>query len=273
MLRSIIVGHVVCVTCLLGQAVPEVAAVVNAGSFQERIAPGAIVSIFGNDLADRAEVSAGIPLATELSGITITFNGKPAPLLGVFASGFNQINAVVPWQLGKASSASVVVWQGGEAITEPLEVQISETAPGMFEFPPGSGRGIVTFDATRGFVGWAQCSGRGPQNGGPRPGEVVVIWLTGLGAVDVEVEDGLPGPLAPLAVPLAEVKVLFDGVEAEILAVLLHPTLVGLFQINAIVPPDLDLGGLAQVNEFPLVVEAGGVRSKELTICVRAKLN
>jgi uncharacterized protein (TIGR03437 family) len=258
MLQAIIVGHVVCVTCLLGQAVPEVAAVVNGGSFQERIAPGAIVSIFGNDLADRTEVSAGIPLATELSGITITFNGKPAPLLGVFDGVFNQINAVVPWQLGKASSASVVAWRGGEAITEPLEVQVSETAPAMFEFPPGSGEGIVTFNPNTGFSTWARCNGPSP-----RPGEIVVIWLTGLGAVDVAVVDGLPGPLAPLAVPLAEVKVLFDGVEAEILAVLLHPTLVGLFQINAIVPPDLDLGGLAQDTEFPLVIEAGVSRAEQ----------
>ena len=60
------------------------------------IAPGAIVAIFGTDLASDTQVASDVPLPTTLGDTSVTFNNIPVPLF--FVSG-TQINAQVPFEL------------------------------------------------------------------------------------------------------------------------------------------------------------------------------
>src|SRR5580765_7617788 len=66
----------------------------NAANGLSTVTPGSLVSIFGSNLASGLAVADSIPLATTLSGVSVTFNGIQAPLL--FVSG-GQINAQLPW--------------------------------------------------------------------------------------------------------------------------------------------------------------------------------
>ncbi len=76
----------------------------NAASFQNGIAPGSIVSIFGNNLATATDAATRFPLPLELAGASVRINGIAAPLL--YASP-GQINAQVPYELKTGSAFQV----------------------------------------------------------------------------------------------------------------------------------------------------------------------
>jgi uncharacterized protein (TIGR03437 family) len=63
---------------------------------EKQIAPGSLVSIYGRDLANETRVADSAPLPLNLAGVSVFFNGQPAPLLFVSP---DQINAQVPFGL------------------------------------------------------------------------------------------------------------------------------------------------------------------------------
>lgn len=73
--------------------------VVNAATFAQKetrahaIAPGSIVTIFGNNLARATAAATSLPLPKELAGTVVTFEDVAAPLSYVSP---DQINAQVP---------------------------------------------------------------------------------------------------------------------------------------------------------------------------------
>src|SRR5580658_10075632 len=68
---------------------PVVQAVLNGASYSGNIAPGTWVSIFGTELAPSTATASGVPLQTSLGGVSVTFNGMPAPLYYVSATQIN----------------------------------------------------------------------------------------------------------------------------------------------------------------------------------------
>src|SRR5258708_1004448 len=76
---------------------PQIASggIVNAASWSSPVAPGALIAIFGTNLANR-EQSASTPLPFTLGGTSLAINGIPAPLAFVSPG---QINAQVPSSL------------------------------------------------------------------------------------------------------------------------------------------------------------------------------
>ena len=64
--------------------------VVNGAEFTASVAPGGIVTIFGEGLANGTAQFSTVPLPTSLKGTTVTVNGEPLPLYYVSP---NQINA------------------------------------------------------------------------------------------------------------------------------------------------------------------------------------
>src|ERR1017187_10736685 len=89
--------------CLL--PVPGVTAVVSAASFtSSAIAPGELVTIFGNSIGPSAPVGLVVEsgkVETSLTGLTVGFDGTLAPLLYATAG---QINAVVPFAVAGKST-------------------------------------------------------------------------------------------------------------------------------------------------------------------------
>ena len=141
--------------------------VVNAGSlapFTASWAPGELVSIFGSNLATTTRTDGTLP--TTLAGVQVMVNGTPAPIYFVSPG---QINAVIPLGITTAT-ASIQVINGGTPSNTVVNY-IAQTAPGVFN--------SVTLPAIQ-HSDYTMVTPTSPAH----PGETLLVYLTGLGAVD-----------------------------------------------------------------------------------------
>jgi uncharacterized protein (TIGR03437 family) len=92
-----------------------------------------------------------------------------------------------------------------------------------------------------------------------QPGQYIVVYANGLGAVDNPPPSGeaTPSPTAaqPLAATLGTPTVTIGGVAAQVLFSGLTPGSIGLYQIDVVVPPN------APAGVQPLVIAQNGVWS------------
>ncbi len=114
---------------LIGTAIPDTPAVVNGASFQAgaAVAPGSIVSLFGNFGVPATRAAHGQNLPTVLAGVSVRVSGALAPL---FYVGPNQINAQLPYETAAGNWPIVVSVNGADL--EAGTVQEQATAPGLF---------------------------------------------------------------------------------------------------------------------------------------------
>jgi len=91
------------------------------------VAPGSIISIFGDGLAPVLEVGRVNPLAQNIAGVTVTVNDRILPLLYVSP---NQINAQVPSDLGDGDYGLQVHNIGQDDISATFSV--ARNSPGLF---------------------------------------------------------------------------------------------------------------------------------------------
>ncbi|MDA1313323.1 MAG: hypothetical protein O2968_08315 [Acidobacteria bacterium] len=258
----------------------QITGVFDAAGGQALISPGAIVSVFGNFVEITATASS-VPLAENLAGFSVTFNGIPGALFGVFDDAFDQSNVQVLWNVD-VSSGKVEVkvhWQDDttEVWSDPFEADAASASPGIYMHPPLTTRAIVTNFKQPGddviADSWAQPLGSipGVVTQPAAIGGVATIWSNGLGRVSPLPATGNIPP--PGTVPFTEeiVRVFVGDVEAQVLGAVLQPTSVGLNQINIIIPE-----GVTPGDAVPIVIEVEcdadtKIRSREdATIAVRA---
>ena len=99
--------------------------VVNAASFLPGpVAPGEVITIFGAGLGPEE----GLAADTGLAGVRVLFDGAEAPLLYVQS---NQIYARVPEGVSAGGSVRLAIDYQGQ-VTEELELETAESAPGLF---------------------------------------------------------------------------------------------------------------------------------------------
>jgi len=215
--------------------------VVNGASFAgwpHPVAPGAVVSLFGSGLAARESISATHPLpTTKIDDVTVTINGTPAPLYFVSPG---QISLQVPYGL-KGNSVTVRVSNSRGASNE-VQAPLAATSPGVF-----------LCGDFRGCVSHADGSLVSPQNPA-RPGETVMIWLTGLGELSPTVPTGAAHPAAPLAwAAEMPISVLFGGEPSpRVQFAGGAPGFAGLNQINATIAVSAPVGA-----SVPLAILTG----------------
>jgi uncharacterized protein (TIGR03437 family) len=237
---------------------PVVTAVTNAASYDTRIAPGQIVDIWGTNLGPKdltgLEVGTNGLVKDSVSGVRILFDGIPGTVVYVQE---NQCAAVVPYLAALKFTTHVQVEYQG-ARSDPLEVAISPTGPGLFTNDmTGAGPGAILNEDGR--------TRNSPD--APAPvGSVVSLWGTGEGVTNLP---GVEGRLAPndldrLPRPLAQCSVEIGGKPATLYYCGAAPgNMPGLVQINAYVP-DVPPG-----NQ-PVKVSIGGVSSRDgVTLAVR----
>jgi uncharacterized protein (TIGR03437 family) len=92
------------------------------------LAPGGIISIYGNFLGDGSASATSIPLPTTLGNTYVIIAGQTVPLY--FASP-GQINAIVPFGLNTNTSYSVLI-ERDQALSSPVAVDIADAQPGAF---------------------------------------------------------------------------------------------------------------------------------------------
>jgi uncharacterized protein (TIGR03437 family) len=205
-------------------------AIVNAASYAPGLPlPGGLASVFlrGLNLSGPI-IGNGSPLPTELAGVSILVGGVAAPILAVapLSSGMQQINFQVPFE----STSNVV--------------EIRYQGSSTFAFPQTVGPGIFTLsDGTPAIQHSADYSPVTPSNPA-RPGEVIIVYATGLGQVSSPVASGVaptgPDPLPPL-VPECGYALEFGSLISSTSPPLLFhsifyaglvPGFVGLYQLN-----------------------------------------
>lgn len=206
--------------------------VVNAASsapFTAGIAPGELISIYGSGLAPSLKIDATFP--TSLNGVQVLINNAPAPIYFV-SSG--QISVVVPFATTQ-TIADIQVINNGKA-SNTVSTYTSMTAPGVFTSPAGGIGSAAALHADFSLVTPARPA---------QPGETILLFVTGLGAVTPAVADGAPGPTNPLSQASNTISVFMGGQTATVSFAGLAPGLIGLDQINVQVPTGLSAGNIA----------------------------
>ena len=209
---------------------------VNGVTFQlapSAVAPGSFISLFGPDLASGTAGAGAIPLPTSLGDpeVKVLINGIESPLLVIFDSEFDQINAQVPWET-EPGLARVVVQRGG-AVSQPMLINVPEARPSFLSLNGGGFGPVIALHPDFSLVS----ADNPPQSGG-----IVSLFGTGLGPVTEPIESGNSGPVSPLARASMIQRATVGGMPAKVLFAGLSTQFVGLFQINLELPLLTDPG-------------------------------
>jgi uncharacterized protein (TIGR03437 family) len=97
---------------------------VNSATLQPRLSPGVLASLFGARLAVEGA-----------DNVSVTLNGRPAPLLSVSPT---QINLQIP--SGLTAGSVVLEVFNGVAAGDPMLVRLEDVAPGLFAILHADGR-------------------------------------------------------------------------------------------------------------------------------------
>ncbi|MBK9166677.1 MAG: hypothetical protein IPM24_04345 [Bryobacterales bacterium] len=232
---------------------PGLRIVPAAGLHPGPIAPGQLVSLFGESLGPETPVTAvfdanGI-LPARLGGVEVRFNGRPAPLLHAQSG---QINAQAPYTIDGAPRATVEVWRDGR-LRASAEVEVQRANPALFTLDDSSGAILALNGDNSLNFSW----------NGAAPGSIVTMFATGEGQTDPPSIEGRMAAI-PLARPVLPVSLLVGGQPAEILYAGAAPGLAGILQVNARVPRSLAPG------PAPVSLSVGSAASRPgLTIQIR----
>jgi uncharacterized protein (TIGR03437 family) len=248
---------------VLSAQTPSVAAggILNGASFLKGgpITPGSLITIFGTQLASKTAEADTIPISTSLGGVTVQFvNGSTTTNAPLLFTNSSQINAQVPWDLVPSGSnapvsMNVVVNNNG-ALSTPTSVTIGPFSPGIFA---SGGRAIaVNQDGT---LAWPAGAVAGLTTHAAKPGDVIIIYATGLGAVDSAIADGA-NSLDKLRNTLVVPVVMIGGVTAHVEFSGLSPQFVGVNQLNVVVP------NITAGDSVPLQLMLGGITTSDSVV-------
>jgi uncharacterized protein (TIGR03437 family) len=224
-------------------APPAITKVVSAADFSPAVAPGGIITIFGQQMSPVNAATSQIPLPTALGEMCLAVNGAPIPLIYVSNT---QVNAQLPF--GVIGNASMAI-HSPAGISNNLNFTVQGSAPTIFmSGTAGPETGLPTVFR---YANGQLVTPTNPVNFN----DLLVFYVTGLGAVTPAVPEGLAAPLSPLSWVNSIPSVTLGGVPLDVQYAGLVPTSVsGLYQINAVVPAS----GVPQGLSIPLTISQGG---------------
>jgi uncharacterized protein (TIGR03437 family) len=222
-----------------GSSTTSISAVANAASYKTSVSPGMLLGVFGTGLANSTATASGNPLNYSLAGVSAFVNGLGAPV--TYASP-NFLTIQVPFAAG-AGPAVLGINNNGQIAG--FSFQISPTSPGVFA---DAGGNVVPIPIVK-------------------AGTALALYVTGAGEVSPALKTAyspsvgtalvnLPAPVLPLSVTVggAPAFVEFAGIT---------PGLIGVMQVNILVPASTPLG-----NQ-PVVVTVGGAASAAVNVVVQ----
>jgi uncharacterized protein (TIGR03437 family) len=222
--------------------------IVNAFSSTASLAPGSLISIQGSNLAASIGAPAAPALTQDAIGTTsVAVNGVAAPLLYVSPS---LISAQMPFETAPGAASLVVDVAGVRSV--PAAIQVTGAAPGV----------AVTGASHAVAVNYPDGSVNSAANPA-QPGQYVIVYLTGQGALDNPVATGAPAPSSPFSRPTALVLARVGGLPAQISFSGMVPGWVGVLQMNLMVPQ-------VPSGEQPLEVSIGGVSANSTVLSIAA---
>ncbi len=202
----------------------------NAGSeapFTAALSPGELVTLSGKNLAPGSAVYEGSIAPKQLAGVQVLINGVSAPVVSVNRT---EITFVVPYSI--RALASLQVNNNGQR-SNTVTTYVNATSPGLYTIPSGGSAAVAAAHVDNTPV---------TADNPARTGDILQLYLTGLGIVNPENLDGMPGPISPLAKTVDRIQVYVDGKAAEVKYSGLAPNYIGLYQLNIVVPDDIRSG-------------------------------
>ena len=220
--------------------------ILNGGSLLPGVlAPNAwMMTVKGNELSATTGTwnVTGCTLPTQVNGVSVKVNGANVPVS--FASN-GQVNFLVPTRTPPGNAQVQVINNGLTSAS--VQTSVATVCPGFFTFgvPINGKRYLAATHADGTLIAptvlFKQAT---PAN----PGETIVLYGTGFGAVDAQ------GRL------LVNHTIVIDGLAADVaFAGLVGP---GLYQFNVTVPSTVDLG----VDAFVIALASDGETQPSLFI-------
>jgi uncharacterized protein (TIGR03437 family) len=225
--------------------------IVNAASFApptNAVVPQEMVTIFGSNMSTGTAQASTFPLPTTLLSTRVLVNGVAAPLLAVSPT---QITMLVPSAASPdlTAYAAFEVQNNGAACptgsqcptSKLVTMYTSYSAPGFFSLAENGFGPAASVNAS------GQVISAGNQ---AKPGDLPLLFLTGLGSVTPSLADGVPS--SPNGQPLnwsdiynsSGLSVYFDGYASPNIqfAGVVPGYPAGLYQINAQIPSSVSTG-------------------------------
>jgi uncharacterized protein (TIGR03437 family) len=222
-------------------APPQISSVVNAADGTKPVAPGGLISVYGQQMSLVNIATQELPLPTALGESCLTVNGIAVPMLFVSSQ---QINGQLP--TNAAGNATMTLRTPG-GISDNFYFSILPVAPSIFRSGtagPETGLATVFRDDNGQLIT--------PTN--PiHPNDIITIYATGMGQTSPPMVSGMAAPADPLSNTVTVASVTLGGVSLNVLYSGLVPGEVGVYQVNASVP-----SGVPQGMDIPLVVAQGG---------------
>jgi uncharacterized protein (TIGR03437 family) len=181
---------------------PTITTVASAADYSTSIAQGSIFIVKGTNLSASGFTQFSFPLPTTSGGVTINFTpstggtGTPAYLIYTYnQSGVNQLAAILPSALA-AGNYNVTVTAGGST-SSPFATTVVARKVALFtQDSSGGGLAVVqnVVSATQLDVNrFTTQTISGITVSPAKPGQVLIAWATGMGAVSGGDNVGSPG--------------------------------------------------------------------------------
>jgi uncharacterized protein (TIGR03437 family) len=217
------------------------------------VAPGTVVQIYGTALwmtssggmAGSGSIVNG-QLSSMLNGVSVSVGGIAAPL---YYGSSGQINAQIPNELEAGQQYELLVNVNG-LYSNAVTINTTAVQPGLASLPDGT---VIAQDSSYNLI---------TTDNPAHAGQVIILYLTGMGATNPPVSTGATSPSSPPAQVAVAPQVTVGTANAQVLFAGLSPGSVGLYQINVEIPAGVGTGNV------PIVVTQGGVASNAVTVPV-----
>jgi len=249
--------------------------VVNAASWDPvtaAVAPGELITLYGTGLSSSTLANVGgLPFGTSLGTTQVLVNGQPAPIYDVSPT---KVDAIVPYEVSTATGYAEVQVNNGGLLSNQVQVYLTDANSGIFAASELGIGDAIALHADYSLVNVAHPA---------KPGETIIVALTGMGTVTPTVADGAVGPSSPLSyadvytdtsgcpttTPNCYLLVLFNdyinnsvGQQATVSFAGLYPNFAGLYQMNVQVPTNVGPGEVY----IEVITDAADV--EQVTVCV-----
>ena len=259
-----------------GEAVMNVEDVLSTANLSATpLAPGALITIRGKhlaDISDSAVDNGENAMPENLAATQVLLDGRPLPLMVVSP---REIRAQIPYTIAYTSSASMCLhWTSGKRAGEdsaPIALPVEPVSPAIFAFPgafPGDEDprpGILLHTpASASDAAGSPVTSEEPA----KPGETLVVWTSGLGAVLVsdaaQPVAGTPFEGSPATVR-AEVEALVNNEPVEVLSAILPRASIGVYEVRVLLPKRIPPGA-----SLSLKLREGAMSSNTVSVPIGA---
>ena len=160
---------------------PFISSILNGASFLPGFSQGSFLSIFGTHLSATTRIWSGVDfvgqnLPTQLDGVSVTIDGKPAYVSFISPT---QLNVLAPADVA-VGSVPVQVTFGGVASNAMNSTEAAFT-PSLFMFSPLGQKYAVAVRSDGALLGPPNLLGSAVATVPARPGDVILLYGTGFG--------------------------------------------------------------------------------------------